>query len=192
MPVYIGSGQPHVSSDDSNQASAYGKWEDKNKDGSCPERADVEVWLQMYACRSDIGPCGWIRQGHREDRVRKGFKSGRRVTVRADCASKARARWRNVVDVDIPDQFDHPLRATRQSRQVESKHSGQGAEPAGSFCAQRFSHGFAALPISVRKQERHRDGLTAHPARVLRWHCTGDLSPSTRTTVMHSAGSVLQ
>ncbi len=106
---------PHISSDGSNQASAHGGWKDKSKDGSCPERADVEVWLQVYACRSYTGPCGWITKGHREDRIREGFKSGRRVTARAGCTSNARASWRNVVDVDIPDQFDHPFRATRKA-----------------------------------------------------------------------------
>lgn len=106
---------PHISSDGSNQASAHGGWKDKSKDGSCPEKADVEVWLQVRACKFPSGPCGWITKGHREGRIKEGFRSGRRVTARADCASNGRARWRNVVDVDIPEQFDYPFRATRKA-----------------------------------------------------------------------------
>ena len=53
---------PHLSNQD-REASVHGWWIDKSKDGSCPSYAEIEVWLQVYACDLDTWDCGWGYNG---------------------------------------------------------------------------------------------------------------------------------
>lgn len=104
-----GADDPHLSNRN-REASVHGWWIDENKDGSCPAFAEIEVWLQVYACDLDTWNCGWVTMGNNEDRVRAGGGRGKRVTARGDCAHNDELiLWRNKVDVDLVDYSDHPF-----------------------------------------------------------------------------------
>lgn len=99
------SDNPHYSSGD---ASAHGWWLPLN--AHCPSRADVWVRLEMLSCYYVVGVCAyvyWRNMAQTEPvQVRPGSGKGRWVNVRWTCENNLRARWRAVVDVDIPNERD--------------------------------------------------------------------------------------
>jgi hypothetical protein len=89
---------PHVSSTAPPAASVHGWW--LRVSGTCPSKANVDVYLQGYWC--DIYGCRWITVASGSSDVYAGGGSGRRATARKTCSSTARTvGWRGFVDVDL-------------------------------------------------------------------------------------------
>ena len=86
---------PHLSSGD---VSVHGWWNDLSP-GDCPTYADVEVWLQAWAC---IGmSCWWDTLDTNEERHTEGGGSGNRTNARWGCNGIELISFRNVIDVDL-------------------------------------------------------------------------------------------
>ncbi len=89
---------PHISSTPPTTASVHGWW--LRVSGTCPSKANVDVYLQGYWC--DIYGCRWITVASGSSDVYAGGGSGRRATARKTCSSTARTvGWRGFVDVDL-------------------------------------------------------------------------------------------
>lgn len=84
---------PHITG----EASVHGYW--KVVSGTCPSKANVEVWLQAYGC--DPFVCGWVTVAHGEGDYYAGGGSGKRANARRTCATTATTGWRGYVDVDL-------------------------------------------------------------------------------------------
>lgn len=90
---------PHTSSGD---ASVHGYW--KRVAGDCPEKSNVDVYLQSYWC--DRFGCRWITVSSNSGDVRAGGGRGNRITARKTCATTRTVGWRASVDVDLHGQVD--------------------------------------------------------------------------------------
>ena len=98
---------PHKSKSDIH-VSAHGWWNDDSHyiGGECPERADVEVWIQAHYCGH--WQCWWRTIAKKEYRVRAKNLANNRVTARALCYSEVPTGYRSIVDVDLVGQRDPP------------------------------------------------------------------------------------
>ena len=85
---------PHLSSGD---ASVHGWW--LRISGTCPDKANVDVYLQGYWC--DIYGCRWITVGSGSGDYYAGGGSGQRATARRTCSGTSTVGWRGFVDVDL-------------------------------------------------------------------------------------------
>jgi hypothetical protein len=85
---------PHPSSGDT---SVHGWW--RRISGTCPSRANVDVYLQAYWC--DVYGCRWITVASGSGDYRAGGGSGRRATARRTCSAASTVGWRGFVDVDL-------------------------------------------------------------------------------------------
>ena len=104
---------PHKSKTE-NAVSAHGWWETKTR-SRCPSHAYVAVWLDAFVCYY-VGDqkvrCLWEQIDYNEERVRPGPGSGKRTTVRKDCATNDElVSFRTVIDVDLEGVWDDPWQA---------------------------------------------------------------------------------
>lgn len=92
---------PHKPSG-TNYASIHGWW--LKSAGTCPSKANVDVYLQAYGC----GPfgCQWITVDSGSGDYYAGGGSGKRANARLTCASSAVVGWRGYTDVDLPGIID--------------------------------------------------------------------------------------
>ena len=97
---------PHNSNDPPGYVSVHGWWLDKNN--QCPSHADVTVSLYGYWCHIAIIDCEWVVLDHDLKSVKAKNKGGKRVNAREWCATNTWTLYLNVVDVNIPGQFDWP------------------------------------------------------------------------------------
>lgn len=80
-------------------ASSHGSW--KKYAGTCPSKANVDIYLQAWACTA--GGCGFRTvDAQSGDVYAGGGSSGGRVTARENCANSTKVTWRSFVDVDLP------------------------------------------------------------------------------------------
>ena len=86
---------PHRSGGDT---SIHGWW--LKYSGTCPSKANVDVYLQAYWC--DIYGCRWITVASGSADVYQGGGSGKWANARESCSSTARlVGWCGFVDVDL-------------------------------------------------------------------------------------------
>jgi hypothetical protein len=95
---------PHISSTAPLAASVHGWW--LKDSGTCPSKANVDVYLQGWWC--DIYGCRWITVASGSADVYAGGGSGNRVTARRTCSSSKTVGWRGQVDVDLIGVSDPP------------------------------------------------------------------------------------
>lgn len=89
---------PHISSTPPATASVHGWW--VKVSGTCPSKANVDVYLQGYWC--DFLGCRWSTVNSDSADVYAGGGSGNRVTARWTCSSTTKTvGWRGFVDVDL-------------------------------------------------------------------------------------------
>lgn len=90
---------PHLSSGDT---SIHGWW--LRGGGTCPSKANVDVYLQAYGC----GPfgCQWITVDSGSGDYVPGPGSGKWANARLQCSSTAVVGWRGYTDVDLPGIID--------------------------------------------------------------------------------------
>ncbi|OZV71920.1 hypothetical protein CA850_32800 [Micromonospora echinospora] len=92
---------PHLSSGD---ASVHGFW--LYIAGTCPSKANVDVYLQAFWC--DPFGCGWVTVDSGSGDYAPGSGSGTRANARINCSSSTEVGWRGVTDVDLPGIADPP------------------------------------------------------------------------------------
>lgn len=85
---------PHVTAGES---SVHGWW--INAGGTCPSKANVDVYLQGYWC--DGFGCSWITVADGSGDYYAGGGSGRRANARRACSGTSTVGWRGYVDVDL-------------------------------------------------------------------------------------------
>lgn len=85
---------PHLSSGDT---SVHGWW--LNISGTCPSKANIDVYLQGYWC--DSWGCRWITVASGSGDYYAGGGSGQRATARKTCSNTSTVGWRGFVDVDL-------------------------------------------------------------------------------------------
>jgi hypothetical protein len=95
---------PHISSTAPRAASVHGWW--RKIGGTCPSKANVDVYLQGYWC--DRWGCRWITVAFDSKDVYAGGGSGNRATARKTCSSTKTVGWRGFVDVDLIGVIDPP------------------------------------------------------------------------------------
>jgi hypothetical protein len=88
---------PHISSTAPLAASVHGWW--LKDSGTCPSKANVDVYLQGWWC--DVYGCRWMTVASGSADVYAGGGSGNRVTARRTCSSSKTVGWRGQVDVDL-------------------------------------------------------------------------------------------
>jgi hypothetical protein len=93
---------PHISTSPPRAASAHGYW--KKVGGTCPSRANVDVYLQAVWC--DSSGCRWRTVASDSKDVYAGGGAGRRATARETCGGTSKVGWRAFVDVDLIGQGD--------------------------------------------------------------------------------------
>lgn len=92
---------PHVSGGD---ASVHGWW--LYWSGSCPSKANVDVYLQAWWC--DGWGCRWITVASGSGDYYAGGGAGRRANARKTCTASTTVGWRGFVDVDLIGVSDPP------------------------------------------------------------------------------------
>jgi hypothetical protein len=86
---------PHRSGGDT---SIHGWW--LKYSGTCPSKANVDVYLQAYWC--DFLGCRWVTVASGSGDFYQGGGSGKWANARESCSSTARlVGWRGFVDVDL-------------------------------------------------------------------------------------------
>lgn len=85
---------PHVTA---GEASVHGWW--IYRYGSCPSKANVDVYLQGYWC--DPFGCRWVTVDSGSGDYYAGGGSGRRANARRTCSGTSTVGWRGYVDVDL-------------------------------------------------------------------------------------------
>jgi hypothetical protein len=85
---------PHVTN---NEAGVHGFW--KKMGGTCPSKANVDVYLQAWGCGTT--GCMWVTQASGSGDYYAGGGSGKRATAKEPCSSTRTVGWRGFVDVDL-------------------------------------------------------------------------------------------
>lgn len=78
-------------------ASSHGWW--LKYSGTCPSKANVDVYLQAVYC--DGFSCYWKTVDTDSLDVYAGGGSGKRATARENCSASTTVGWRSYVDVDL-------------------------------------------------------------------------------------------
>lgn len=108
LPITAGGCKYKQANDDphhpsgSNYASIHGWW--IKGGGTCPSKANVDVYLQAYGC----GPfgCQFITVDSGSGDYAPGGGSGKWANARLTCATSAVVGWRGYTDVDLPGIID--------------------------------------------------------------------------------------
>lgn len=92
---------PHLTE---NEAGVHGAW--KKVGGTCPSKANVDVYLQAFGCGST--GCTWVTLDHGTGNFYAGGGRGKRATAKLACSSTRTVGWRGFVDVDLIGKVDPP------------------------------------------------------------------------------------
>lgn len=83
----------------SSYASIHGWWQKAG--GTCPSKANVDVYLQAYGC-NPYPNCDWFTLDSGSGDYVPGPGSGKWANARHNCSSSRTVGWRGYTDVDLP------------------------------------------------------------------------------------------